>query len=207
MLDNIKWLGHSTIKLLGNRIIYIDPYNIKDELHDADYIFITHSHYYHYSEVDLKKCLKEDTKVIVTTDLLDKVINLGLSENNIISVLPNNIYSLEDLNFRAIPSYNINKNYHPKSNNWVGYVINYNKVTYYVAGDTDNTPEAQKVKCNVAFLPIGGTFTMTAEEAAELANIIKPKIVIPIHYGTIVGTMDDAITFKNLVNEDINCEI
>ena len=207
MLDNIKWLGHSTIKLLGNRIIYIDPYNIKDELHDADYIFITHSHYDHYSEVDLKKCLKEDTKVIVTTDLLDKVINLGLSENNIISVLPNNIYSLEDLNFRAIPSYNINKNYHPKSNNWVGYVINYNKVTYYVAGDTDNTPEAQKVKCNVAFLPIGGTFTMTAEEAAELANIIKPKIVIPIHYGTIVGTMDDAITFKNLVNEDINCEI
>ena len=108
---------------------------------------------------------------------------------------------------KTIPAYNTNKNFHPKDNKWVGYIINLDNTTYYIAGDTDKTPENKQVKCDVAFVPIGGTYTMNTFEAAELVNEIKPKVVVPIHYGLIVGTKEDAINFKNLIDKDIECNI
>lgn len=207
MINNIEWLGHSTLKILGDKIIYIDPYDIKNNYNDADIIFITHSHYDHFSIEDIKKCLKSDTKIVVTEDLLDNTLEMGFERDNIISVLPNNTYQLEEISFSTIPAYNIDKKYHPKENNWVGYIINIKGINYYIAGDTDVTDEAKKVKCDVAFLPIGGIFTTDAEEAAMLANIIEPKVVIPIHYGTLVGTKEDAIKFKEKVKDSIKCEI
>ena len=207
MLNKIKWLGHSAIKIIEDNIIYIDPYNIKENFNDADIIFITHSHYDHFSPNDIKKCMNNDTKIVVTQDLYNDTLKLGFRESNILSVLPNNKYSIENINFTTLPSYNINKNYHPKENNWVGYVIEINNIKYYIAGDTDITEEAKGVKCDVAFLPIGGTFTMNYEEAATLANEIEPKLVIPIHYGTIVGSDMDALNFKNNIKNGIKCEI
>lgn len=207
MINNIEWLGHSTLKILGDKIIYIDPYDIKNNYNDADIIFITHSHYDHFSVEDIKKCLKSDTKIVITEDLLDNTLEIGFERDNIINVLPNNTYQLEEISFSTIPAYNIDKKYHPKENNWVGYIINIKGKNYYIAGDTDITDEAKKVKCDVAFLPIGGTFTTNAEEAAMLANIIEPKVVIPIHYGTLVGTKEDAIKFKEKVKDSIKCEI
>lgn len=205
MLENIKWLGHSSIKIVGEKIIYIDPYNIEDELNDSDIIFITHNHYDHFSPEDIKKCMNENTKIIVTKDLYDDTLKLGFKTKDIITVLPNNNYKVDDLSFDTIPSYNINKEYHPKTNNWVGYIIEINNTKYYIAGDTDITEEAKQVKCDIAFLPVGGTFTMDYQEAAILANEIKPKIVIPIHYGSLVGTKEDAINFKNNIKDDIKC--
>ena len=111
------------------------------------------------------------------------------------------------MKIETIPAYNNEKQFHPKSNNWVGYIIEINGEKYYIAGDTDITEENKKIKCDVALLPIGGTFTMNYEEATELANIIKPKIVIPIHYGSIVGNKSDAEKFKKLINKEIKCEI
>lgn len=207
MLENIKWLGHSTIKFIENKIIYIDPYNLDEQLNDADIIFITHNHYDHFSSDDIKKCMKDDTKIVITLDLYNDVLALGFKEENIMKVLPNNNYKLDDINFETIPSYNPNKNFHPKENNWVGYIITINNVSYYIAGDTDITEEAKKVKCDVAFLPVGGKFTMDYKEASELANIINPKLVVPIHYATIIGTIDDAINFKDNLKNDIECEI
>lgn len=207
MISNIEWLGHSTIKILGDKVIYIDPYNIKDEFNDADIIFITHNHYDHFSKEDIKKCMKNNTKIIVTEDLYEEALQLGFEKKNIINVLPNNTYEIENLNFNTLPSYNIDKKYHPKENNWVGYIIKVNNIKYYIAGDTDITDEARKVKCDVAFLPIGGTFTMDYQEAALLANEIEPKIVIPIHYGTLVGTKEDALNFKTNIKNSIKCEI
>ncbi len=207
MLKNIKWLGHSTIKFVENKIIYIDPYNLNEQLNDADIIFITHNHYDHFSSDDIKKCMNSNTKIVITEDLYNDVLALGFKEQKIIKVLPNNKYKLEDIYFETIPSYNINKNFHPKENNWVGYIITINNINYYIAGDTDVTDEAKDVKCDVAFLPVGGKFTMDYNEASELANIISPKIVVPIHYGTIVGTIDDAINFKANLKDDIQCEI
>ena len=207
MLDNIKWLGHSTIKFINNKIIYIDPYNIKEQFNDANIIFITHNHYDHFSKEDIKKCMKSDTKIVITKDLYEDTLALGFNEKTIISVLPNNTYELDNIKFRTLPAYNINKQFHPKENDWVGYVININDLSYYIAGDTDITDEAKKVQCDIAFLPVGGKFTMNYEEAAELANTIKPKIVVPIHYGTLIGTKEDALNFKSNLKNDIKCEI
>ena len=121
--------------------------------------------------------------------------------------MPNNTYEVLGIQIKTIPSYNTNKKFHPKDNNWVGYIINLNDVYYYIAGDTDITEENKQVKCDVAFVPVGGTYTMTSNDAVELINIIKPKIVVPTHYGTIVGTKEDAINFKQNLDKDIKCEI
>ena len=153
--ENIKCLGHSTIKLLGDKIIYIDPFKIKESYNDADIIFITHSHYDHFSEEDIKKCINENTKIVVTDDLYDKTLSLGFKPENIIKVMPNNNYEIGNITFSTVPAYNINKQFHPKTNNWVGYIINTNNMSYYIAGDTDITEEAKQVKCDIAFLPVG----------------------------------------------------
>ncbi len=207
MLKNIKWLGHSTIKFVNDKVIYIDPYNIKKNYNDADIVFITHNHYDHFSKEDLKKCIKNETKIIVTEDLIEECLNLGFKKENIYSVIPNSKYEIDNIVFSTIPSYNINKKFHPRENNWVGYIIKINNIQYYIAGDTDITKDAEEVKCDVAFLPVGGTYTMNYKEAAELANKISPKIVVPIHYGLIVGTKKDAERFKNNIDKDIKCEI
>lgn len=208
MLKNIEWLGHSTIKINNqNQVIYIDPYNIKQDYNDADMIFITHSHYDHFSEEDINKVKKENTNIIITEDVFEKTLSLGFKESNIITVKPNESYQIDNIKFDTILSYNVNKKFHPKENNWVGYVIDINGVKYYIAGDTDITDENKMIKCDVAFLPVGGTYTMNFEEAANLANIIEPKVVVPIHYGSIVGTLEDAKNFKQRVKETIKCEI
>ena len=207
MLENILVLTHSSIKIKNSKTIYFDPFKIDKNYNDADYIFITHSHYDHYSEEDIKKVRKKETKIIITSDLKEKVKELGFENSNIIIVTPNEKYIIDTLKIETIPAYNNEKHFHPKSNNWVGYIIEINGEKYYIAGDTDITEENKKIKCDVALLPIGGTFTMNYEEAAELANIIKPKIVIPIHYGSIVGNKSDAEKFIKLINKDIRCEI
>lgn len=207
MLENISIIHHSSIKFSDNIKIYFDPYEINENNNDADIIFITHNHYDHYSENDIKKIYNANTKFIITKDLEKELLNLGIKKENIIIVAPNNNYNVLDISFKTIPAYNINKPFHPKENNWVGYLINYNNFTYYIAGDTDITEDNKLIKCDVAFLPIGGKYTMNYKEAAELTNIIKPKIVVPIHYGLIVGTTEDAIEFSKLINKDITCKI
>lgn len=207
MLENISIIHHSSIKFSDNIKIYFDPYEINENNNDADIIFITHNHYDHYSENDIKKIYNANTKFIITKDLEKELLNLGIKKENIIIVAPNNNYNVLDISFKTIPAYNINKPFHPKENNWVGYLINYNNFTYYIAGDTDITEDNKLIKCDVAFLPIGGKYTMNYKEAAELTNIIKPKIVVPIHYGLIIGTTEDAIEFSKLINKDITCKI
>ena len=110
---------------------------------------------------------------------------------------------VQGIKFETIPAYNTNKTFHPKENGWVGYIITLDDIRYYIAGDTDITEENRKVKCDVAFVPVGGTYTMNYSEAAELVNIIKPKIAVPIHYGSVVGTKQDATTFTKLLHSSI----
>ena len=207
MLENIEVLCHSSIKFNKGLVIYFDPFKINENYNDADIIFITHSHYDHYSEEDISKVIKDNTTIVVPKDLEDMVLQFGFAKEHIIVVSPNKEYSVLGINFKTIPAYNTNKNFHPKSNEWVGYIVNLDQTTYYIAGDTDITEENRQVKCDVAFVPIGGTYTMTYSEAAELINEIKPKIVVPIHYGLIVGNKEDANNFANLVNKEIECKI
>ena len=207
MLENIEVLCHSSIRFNKGLIIYFDPFKINENYHDADIIFITHSHYDHYSEEDISKVIKDNTTIVVPKDLEDMVLQFGFAKEHIIVLSPNEEYSVLGINFKTIPAYNANKNFHPKSNEWVGYIVNLDQTTYYIAGDTDITEENRQVKCDVAFVPIGGTYTMTYSEAAELINEIKPQIAVPIHYGLIVGNKEYANNFANLVDKEIECKI
>ena len=127
--------------------------------------------------------------------------------HNIIFVQPNSSYTLTDFCFDTIYAYNVGKKFHTKENNWVGYILHINGISYYIAGDTDITEDNMKVKCDVAFVPVGGTYTMTYKEAAKLVNNIKPKAAIPTHYQEIVGNKDDGIKFVNLLDKNIKGKI
>ena len=193
---------HSSIKITKGIIIYIDPFRINEEKHDADLILITHDHYDHYSPEDINKIIKEDTIIIAPKTVKEKN-----NKENIIFVEPNKTYNIKGYKIVTIPAYNINKHFHPKENNWVGYIIEMEDLKYYIAGDTDITPENKQVECDVALIPIGGTYTMDYKEASELINIIRPKIAIPTHYGSIVGDITDGEKFEKLVDNTIDVQI
>ena len=203
MLDKVEVLCHSSIRIDDEKIIYIDPFKINENKNDADLIFITHDHYDHYSEEDIDKVIGYNTTIIAPEGLLSKLLKKGIRQDSIIAVEPQKEYMVQGIKFETIPAYNINKMFHPKENGWVGYVIEIKGIRYYIAGDTDVTEESKQVKCDVAFVPVGGTYTMNSKEAANLVNEIKPKIAIPIHYGSIVGTKQDAIDFLNSLNTGI----
>lgn len=204
----LKWLGHSGFLIRNHRIIYIDPYNIKPDLEKADIILITHSHYDHCSVADIKSIVKKGTKILVTADSQSKITRMDVPID-IQIVEPNQELNFGELKISTLPAYNLDKQYHPKEEGWVGYVIKMNDVIIYHAGDTDLIPEMQKLtghnqqdKKFIALLPIGGKFTMNAEEAAEAAKLIKPSLAIPIHYGTIIGDNKDAEEFVKLCSEN-----
>ena len=203
MLKNIEVLYHSSIKISKNKVIYIDPFKIDKNYNDADIVFITHDHYDHYSEEDLDKVIKENTTIVIPEELLTKVLRKGINQNAIVTVEPNKKYMVQEIEFETIPAYNTNKTFHPKENDWVGYIITLNGVRYYISGDTDITEENKKVKCDVAFVPVGGVYTMDFKEAAQLINEIQPKIAVPIHYGSVVGTKQDAEDFVKLLHPEI----
>lgn len=207
MLEGVEVLNHSSIKINKEKVIYIDPFKVDKAYNDADLIFITHNHYDHYSEEDIDKVKKESTYYIVPKDLQNSLINRGIEQEKIIAVKPNERYLVEGIRFSTVPAYNINKAFHPKENNWVGFIIEIEENSYYIAGDTDLNQDNIKVKCDVAFVPVGGTYTMDYKEAAELTNQIKPKVAIPIHYGSIVGTKQDAINFISLLDKQIDGKI
>ena len=207
MLENIQVLCHSSIKINEGKVIYFDPFKINKQYNDADIIFITHDHYDHYSEEDIDKVIKPDTTIVIPEGMQVKLLKKGVKNSNIITVEPEKTYVVEGLKFETIPAYNVNKAFHPKDNGWVGYILEIDGIRYYIAGDTDITEENKRVKCDIAFVPVGGTYTMDFKEAAELVNEIKPKVAVPIHYGSIVGTSEDAINFQKLLNPEIKCKI
>lgn len=195
----IEVLHHATIKLTGDKIIYFDPYNLTKETHDADYIFITHDHYDHYDESSINKISKDKTKIIVPECLGEK--------NSYLVVHPNKEYEIDDIKFMTIPSYNIDKQFHPKAANYVGYNLLIDGFYYYIMGDTDRTSDINRVKTDICFVPIGGVYTMDVYEAIDYINDLKPKKAIPIHYGSIVGDKSLSDTFKKAINKEIEVEI
>lgn len=207
-MNNITLKEQSSVRIIyNNLIIYFDPYLLNYEYnHDADYIFITHSHYDHFSLEDILSIKNNNTKIIIPYDLEEKVYNLGFSKNNTILVKPNNTYKIDNISFETVRAYNINKIYHKLEYNWVGYIVNLGKIIYF-AGDTDYIEEIKNIKCDIAFVPIGGVYTMNVKEAVELIKCIKPEIAIPMHYKTIVGTINDAYEFKKQLEDVTNVEI
>ncbi|HTY44090.1 MAG TPA: MBL fold metallo-hydrolase [Patescibacteria group bacterium] len=203
----LKWLGHSSFMIKNSKVIYIDPFKISEGREKADIILITHDHFDHCSVEDMEKIIKEGTKIFAPADCQSKIAKFKTPVDAEI-VEPDREFSYGNIKIDTIPAYNIDKSFHPKEEGWVGYVVKMNDVLVYHAGDTDVIPEMQKLtgykqpgKIFIALLPIGGRFTMTAEEAAEAAKIIKPSLAIPMHFGNIIGTEQDAKEFVELCKE------
>ena len=196
MLENVHWLGHASIKITGEKTVYVDPYQIEGG-ETADLILITHDHYDHLSQEDLKKIQGEKTVIVTTASSAEKV------RGNVKTVSPGDTLTVEGVEIHALPAYNIDKQYHPKDRAYVGFLFKVGGKTYYHAGDTDLIPEMKDLKPDVAFLPVGGTFTMNAQEAANAVKEIQPKVVVPMHWGSIVGSVKDAETFKGLCKCDV----
>lgn len=194
----IKVTGQSSIEISGSKILWFDPFNISGETHNADIIFITHAHYDHFSPEDIEK-VKKDESIIIAPE--------GVCDDADMVVQPYEKLQIGEISVEAVPAYNVIKPFHPKSKKWVGYIVNMDGTSYYICGDTDCTEEAKKVRCDVLLVPCGGTFTMNASEAAELANTIMPKKAVPTHYGSIVGSKKDGQQFKKRLNGSIECEI
>ena len=194
--------SHSSIQVDN---IYFDPFQIKRARHNAKYVFITHTHYDHLSIEDIDKVITLDTVIITTPDAKQTLEEKY--QNKIVYVTPGDNISLADIEVEVLPAYNINKEFHKKSSCWVGYKVIYNGSSFAVLGDTDNIPELNTLSCDYLFIPIGGTYTMNATEAASLTNKIKPKFVIPSHYNSIVGSKKDEQTFVKNLNKGIGVKI
>lgn len=195
----------SSIKITGEKTIYFDPLKV-EEKQDADFIFITHPHWDHFSKEDILKIKNNDTKIIGPKDIKEESLNFGFSEENIMIVEPYQELKVENMLLKIVPAYNKETPYHKKESNWVGYVLATNDTTYYIMGDTDLLEENSNIKCDVLFIPIGGTYTMNAIQAAEFSNKLKPKTVIPIHYGLVVGSEKDVDRLKENINQEIKIE-
>lgn len=190
-LKSIKWLGHAGFSITAaGKVIFIDPYEIGD-CGKADIILITHSHYDHCSVPDINK-IKTSSTVFVT----EKESASALS-GDVRVVKPGDKITVSGVEIEAVPAYNIDKDFHPKKNNWVGFILTIGNNKIYHAGDTDLIPEMSSFSADIALLPVSGTYVMTADEAVEAAKLIKPKIAVPMHYDAIVGSKKDAIKFKN----------
>ncbi|WP_027217719.1 MBL fold metallo-hydrolase [Butyrivibrio fibrisolvens] len=204
MLDKIDVLTHSSIKIRSDfATVYVDPFNIKEEAHDADYVFVTHDHYDHFSPKDIRKIIKDTTIIVCPYKMFEDAREFEREVKEIVAVKPSESYDIDSLEVETVPAYNTIKPFHPKRAEWVGYILKLDGKRIYIAGDTGLTKESKTVKCDIALVPIGGTYTMDAKRAAELINIIKPEAAIPTHYGAIVGKPADAKTFASNVQAPV----
>jgi len=192
MLDRFTWFRQSAYLWRGDGLtVYIDPWMVTTD-DAADVIFITHAHFDHYQHDDIEKVRRDGTKIVAPQDIAREL------SGDVTPVSPGDSLDVAGIRVQAVPAYNVVKERlqaHPKENNWVGYVLTLGANSYYHAGDTDHLPELEAVRADVAFLPIGGTYTMDPGEAAGLARAINPQIAVPMHYGFVVGSPSDAERF------------
>ena len=204
----VKWYGHDTFSLERDIRIYIDPYKLSKKT-DADLILISHDHFDHLSLEDLQKISTNKTTIMAAKECVNKITGIAYKEK--IGIVPGDEKTVNSIRIRAINAYNIDKinpdtkkPFHPKEDNKIGFFVNIKGITIYHTGDSDLIPEMYNLRPDILLVPVSGTYVMTAKEAAKATETIKPKIAIPMHYGTIVGSERDAIEFKNLVK---SCEV
>lgn len=194
IIDRIHWLGHSAFRVDGTKTIYIDPYKIKGGP-PADIILVTHTHYDHFSPDDISKVATNNTTLIISADAEPRF------PGEVIKVKPGDRIETKDVVVEAKASYNKEKQFHPRANDWVGYILTMDGAKVYHAGDTDFIPEMEGIKADVVLVPVGGTFTMDPIEAAQAVMSMNVRVAIPMHWGEVAGSVEDARKFKELVGD------
>ena len=192
MIAHVHWLGHASVRLDFDKVIYIDPWKIAANAPKADLILITHGHHDHFSAEDIEKIAKASTSFVTISDVAAKI------RGDVHVVRPGDALTVQGIGIQAVAAYNIGKQFHPRSAGHVGFVVQTGGHAVYIAGDTDFTPEMKAVKADIVMLPVGGHYTMPADEAAKAANAIQPKLAIPLHFGDIIGSAADARRFSEL---------
>ena len=200
-------IAHDTFRIAGSQVIYIDPYKVAK--HDeANIVLISHEHFDHLNLDDLNKVIMPGTTIVASPLCKDGLQGIKVKEIRFLD--PGGKFTIGKVEIEGVAAYNLNKFrepgkvFHPQSEKRLGFIIRMDGTTVYFAGDTDVIPEMKSVQCDIALLPVSGTYVMTAEEAAEAAQIINPKIAVPMHYGTIVGSDADGKAFQSLVK---NCQV
>ena len=191
MIENITWYGHATMKFKGEKIVYIDPFEMEGSSYEpADIVLVTHDHFDHCSPQDIEKVVTAHTVILAPESCQAKL------SGNVKVIAAGETITEQGIRIEAVPAYNTNKSFHPKSAGGLGYIVTLNGKRIYQAGDTDFIPEMNDINADIVILPVGGTYTMDAKEAAEAVNTIKPEVAIPMHFGSIIGSSSDAKQFK-----------
>lgn len=200
VLQGLKWLGHASFRITrGGVTLYFDPWKLTAEPHDADLVLISHPHFDHLNPADVAKVAKPETIIVTVADAIPKLEQAKVP-GTLRVVKPGDRLSLKGVQIEAVPAYNTNKAFHTKEAGWVGFIVTVEGTRVYHAGDTDFIPEMRTIQADLALLPVSGIYVMTAEEAAQAAQAIRPKVAVPMHYGDIVGTEADAKRFQSLAS-------
>ncbi len=190
ILENLIWLGHDGFLLkAGGQNIYFDPFRLKGDLPKADLLLISHEHFDHCSPEDIAQIATPETQIITEPNSAKKL------SGRIKIMKPGESCEVDNIKIEAVPSYNLNKKFHPRDKKWLGFIVTVEGVRVYHAGDTDHIPEMKEIRADIALLPVSGTYVMTPEEAAAAALDINPQVALPMHFGDIVGTREDAESF------------
>jgi L-ascorbate metabolism protein UlaG (beta-lactamase superfamily) len=200
MIDKIHWLGHDAFYVAGSKVVYFDPWEISSGP-KADVICISHEHFDHCSPADVEK-ISTPTTVVVTEELTACKL-----KGTVVVLKPTESTTVHGIKITAVPAYNIDKQFHPKEKEWLGFIVELDGVKIYHAGDADFIPEMKNLDVDIALIPVSGTYVMNVDQAIEAARAIKPKIAVPMHYGKIVGAEDDAKKFAAALKNEMTVVI
>ncbi|MBU2550718.1 MAG: MBL fold metallo-hydrolase [Proteobacteria bacterium] len=200
MIDNVHWLGHASFRVQGSKVVYFDPWEV-DDGPKADLILISHEHFDHCSPDDVARLSKADTVIVTEAQSAPKL------SGNVKVVVPGERIEAAGLQVQALPSYNTDKAFHPKDNGWLGFVVEMDGVKIYHAGDADFIPEMKDLAVDIALIPVSGTYVMDVDQAVAAVRAIRPKVAVPMHYGKIVGSEEDAQKFASALEGEVRVVI
>ena len=195
MLDHVTWFRQAALRFAdGERTVYIDPWNTPADSPPADVVLITHAHFDHFQPEEIARLATPRTELVAPHDVADELTG------RVTPVAPGESHEVAGVRFTTVPAYNTREEaleFHPKAKRWVGYVLEYGGTAYYHAGDTDHAPELDAIETDVAFVPIGGHYTMDADAAGGLVRAMEPRLAVPIHYGFVICSPKDAFRFRD----------